>query len=242
MPHDTIVDFDMKPRLRAEPAAPRYQAAYSLQTGKLTAIRGPQDHDIFVLDQTRMVKTGQEPIATWLTPRARALANPDFVRELLVHLHDAGVPPDRVSIELPEIAAMAITNDGLLRLSAVRDIGVGLILTGFGGAIASLAALKRLPLTAMALSPALVCNLPADREDAGLVRAAISATHVLGLAVIADGITHPAQSAWLAGQGCAAGIGPLFGVPMVAERMRDWLAADRPDASRGGSGKLPIGH
>ena len=221
MPNDTLVEFDMRRRLRAEPAPSCYQPARSLQTGNLSAIRAPHHDDTFVVAQT-----WPETIAAWLTLPARTLANPDFPRELLTQLRRAGVAPVRVSIELPEAAAMAISPDGLLLLSAVRDIGVGLILSEFGGAIASLTALKRLPLTAMTLSQAMVCNLLADREDASLVGAAIIAARALGLAVFADGITHPVQSAWLAGQGCAAGCGPLFGAPMSADRMRDWLAAE----------------
>lgn len=222
MSYDTQFGFDTKQRRRADPTHQPYQPARSLRNGDLAAIH------VFMpwWPHERLCDARIWPgmIAIWLALPVRAFIKPDFPLELRAMLRAAGLAPARVSLELPEAAAMAITPDGLLRLSALRDTGVGLILTEFGGAIASLSALKRLPLTAMKLSPTLVRGLPADREDSGLVRAAIAAAHTLGLAVIADGIAGVAQSAWLAGEGCAAGLGPLFGAPMSAERLGDWLA------------------
>ena len=219
MSHDTLIEFDTRRRLRAEPTPPCYQPALSLQTGDLAAIRAVQHRTM--LSTTR---SWPETAAIWLALPPRALAAHTFPLELRGMLRGAGLAQSRVSLELPEAAAMAINPDGLLRLSALRDIGVGLILTEFGGSIASLSSLKRLPLTAMALSPVVVRGLPADREDAGLVRAAITVAHTLGLAVIADGVVSADQSAWLAGEGCTAGLGKLFGAPMSAQRLGDWLA------------------
>ncbi len=225
MLHDTRVAFDMRARQGAEPVPHRYQPALSLHNSDLVAIRARHHRDRLVA-----APTWPDTVAIWLNPTARALAHPDFPRELGTQLRAVGVAPARISLELPEAAAMAIPPHGLLTLSALRDIGVGLILTEFGGAIASLSALKRLPLTAMTLSPALVHSLPTDREDAGLVRAAISAADTLGLAVIADGVATPAQRNWLADQGCLAGLGPFFAAPMSAQGLATWLAGTcQPD-------------
>lgn len=218
MPHDTLVGFEMRRRQGGEPAQQRYQPAMSLQNGDLVAIRALHYHDFGAEAQT-----WPDVAAVWFCPPTRALANPNFPGELRARLSRLGVSPARVCLELTEAAAMAITADGLLKLSALRDIGVGLILTDFGGAVASLTALKRLPLTAMTLSSVLVRAVPADREDAGLVRAAITAAHTLGLAVIADGIASSAQSIWLGSLDCAAGLGPLFGAPMSTDRLGNWL-------------------
>ncbi|MBC7637712.1 MAG: EAL domain-containing protein [Acetobacteraceae bacterium] len=165
-------------------------------------------------------------VAIWLAFPGSELNNPDFPHELHTALRRADIPAERLTLKLPETTAMPINTDGLLSLAGLRDLGVGLVLTEFGGAIASLSMLRRLPLTAVALSPAVVGGLPEDREDAALVRAAISMAHVLGISVVANGIATDAQRGWLAGLGCAAGIGPLFGAPMAAAKLGRWLRGD----------------
>jgi len=213
MLNDTIIEFDPTPRL--------YQPALSLHDRALAAIHiradGRPDRILAA------AQTWPAPIDLWLNVPPGALIDPDLPVELGGMLRHAGLAPERISLELPEAEALATTHDGLLRLSALRDIGIGLILTEFGEAIASLTALRRLPLTALKLSRTLVHGVPTDPEGTGLVGAAIAAAHVCGLAVIADGIANLAQSAWLAGQGCSIGLGPLFAAPMSARRLDGWL-------------------
>jgi EAL domain-containing protein (putative c-di-GMP-specific phosphodiesterase class I) len=123
----------------------------------------------------------------------------------------AGFPPDRLELALPEAALVGLDEDGLVALAALRDLGIGLVLDGFGAGVASLSVLRQVPLTAMKLARTVVRALPGEGEDMALVRAGIGMAHALGLAVIADGVESEAQRAWLAASGCDEGQGPLFG-------------------------------
>ncbi len=140
--------------------------------------------------------------------------------QLAEALDRSGLPPERLELELNEAALADDSIDTLLALSAVRDLGVGLALDNFGTGWASLAMLKRLPLTTLKLDRSLVRGLPDSREDAALVRAMIRAAHVLGLGVVAGGIETEAQRAYLAALGCDQGQGYLFNHPLPAERVR----------------------
>lgn len=221
MPRDTLVEFDPPQTPRGDLVERRYQPALWLHNSALAAIRIQANGRH--ADMLAEARSWPETMALWLTVPSRAFANPGLPTRLRGMLGGLALAPERVSLELPEAAASGVAHDGLLRLSALRDIGVGLILSEFGAAIASLQMLRRLPLTAIKLSPALVDGLPADREDAGLAGAAITAARSCGLAVIADGITSTAQSAWLAGEGCAVGLGPLLAKPMAAGQLHHWL-------------------
>ncbi len=127
-----------------------------------------------------------------------------------------GLPGDRLELLLGEAMLVEIDADGLLVLSALRDLGVGLCIDGFGVGVSSLTLLRRLPLTAVKLARTLVRGLPGDREDAAIARAAIATAHTMDLAVIGDGVESEHQRAFLAHCGCNLGQGPLFGPPLRA--------------------------
>ena len=131
-------------------------------------------------------------------------------------LRRAGLPPERLELALPEAAMLGRDAEGLLALSTLRDMGVGLTLTDFGAGVASLAMLRRLPLTAVTLDAAMVHAAPDEPEDAAMVRAVVQAAHALGLEVVADGVAREEQRAFLSGIGCDAAQGPLFGGPIGA--------------------------
>lgn len=135
-------------------------------------------------------------------------------------LERSGLLPERLELELAGSRLIDGGAEVMLALSALRDLGVGLALDGFGTRCASASVLRRLPLTAIKLDPALVCGLPGDLESAALVRATIATGHALRLTVVAGGIETEAQRAVLSGLGCDEGQGALFGNPLSAERLR----------------------
>ncbi len=129
-------------------------------------------------------------------------------------LEVAHMPAFRLELVLPETALITLDTDGLLALSALRDLGIGLCLDAFGAGVTSLTVLRRLPLTSLKLARPLVRAVPAGREDATFLRAIVATAHAVGLTVIGDGIETEHQRAFLAHSGCDEGQGPLFGPPI----------------------------
>ncbi len=151
---------------------------------------------------------------------ARQLQSGVLPIQLAMALEQSGLSPDRLELELTESMLVDGSIDTLLTLSAIRDLGVGLALDDFGTGFASLSMLKRLPLTVMKLDRSLVRDLPANREDAAIVRAVIATGHALRLTVVAEGIETEAQRAFLSGIGCDEGQGYLFSHPLPSDQLR----------------------
>ncbi len=147
---------------------------------------------------------------------ARQLERGILLTQVAAALDASGLPPERLELELTESLLITVETETLLVLSALRDLGVGIALDDFGTGYASLALLKRLPLTTMKLDRSLTRELPRDREDAAIARAIIETGHALGLQVIAEGIETEEQRAFLSGLGCDEGQGYLFGHPQPA--------------------------
>jgi hypothetical protein len=174
-----------------------------------------------------VVRTASTAAAAWpvdwtvsVNVSARQLSEGALLQQIATALAESGLPPDRLELELTESMLVDVSLDTLLTLSAIRDLGVGIALDDFGTGFASLAMLKRLPLTVMKLDRSLVRDLPADREDAAIVRAVVQTGHALGLFVVAEGIETEAQRAFLSAIGCDEGQGFLFSHPVPETELR----------------------
>jgi len=156
---------------------------------------------------------------------ARQLAEQVLLGQVAAALEISGLPAERLELELTESTLLHVDTDTLLCLAALRDRGIGLALDDFGTGYASLGMLKRLPLTAMKLDRSLVRDLPDDREDVAIARAAVQTGHALGLLVAAKGIETEPQRAFLAAIGCDEGQGHLLARPLPAAQLRPLLVA-----------------
>jgi hypothetical protein len=143
---------------------------------------------------------------------------------LLEHVAEAlqvsGLPAERLELEIPEPALLDADLDVLFTLAALRDLGIGIAFDNFGAGYASLGVLRKLPLTAVNLDRALIRSVPADREDAAIVRALVETGHALGLKVAAAGIEAGRQRDFLHSLGCDEGQGHLFSQALASEALR----------------------
>jgi EAL domain-containing protein (putative c-di-GMP-specific phosphodiesterase class I) len=148
-------------------------------------------------------------------PLPGALDPERLIGQVTAALTASGLAPARLELVIPEAALVEVDGDGLLALAALRDLGVGLCVDGFGAGLASLTLLRRLPLTGLKLARTLVRALPDDREEAAILRAILGTAQAIGLSVIADGVESERQRAFLAQSGCQQGQGALFGAPLL---------------------------
>jgi EAL domain-containing protein (putative c-di-GMP-specific phosphodiesterase class I) len=126
-------------------------------------------------------------------------------------LTESHLSPDRIELALDEEAMSADGDDTLLALAALRDLGAGIALDGFGASTANLLTLKRLPITTVKLDRALVRDLPSDPNAAALAQAAIQFAAALAINVVACGVETQPQHDFLRSAGCHAAQGSLCG-------------------------------
>jgi EAL domain-containing protein (putative c-di-GMP-specific phosphodiesterase class I) len=170
---------------------------------------------------------GQVTVSVNVSPRQ--LHDGALLEQVTRALGESGLPADRLELELTESMLIDFGEDLLFVLSALRDQGIGLALDDFGVGFASLATLRKLPLTVMKLDRSLVRGLPSDQEDAAIVRAVVATGHALGLTVVGEGIETVGQRDFLAEIGTDQGQGYLFSRPVPAAELRRMLGS--PDAS-----------
>ncbi|MGI8560391.1 MAG: putative bifunctional diguanylate cyclase/phosphodiesterase [Luteimonas sp.] len=124
---------------------------------------------------------------------------PELVRRVL---HDTGVAPGSLELELTESVLMANAGQTAAKLLALRQLGVSLAIDDFGTGYSSLAYLKRLPITTIKIDKAFIADFTQDPEDAAITSTVIAMAHSLGLNVVAEGVETDAQIQFLARHGC----------------------------------------
>jgi diguanylate cyclase (GGDEF)-like protein/PAS domain S-box-containing protein len=148
---------------------------------------------------------------------ARQFHQPGFVQQVMEVLLRTGAPAQRLKLELTESILLLDVADTIERMTALRQFGVGFSLDDFGTGYSSLAYLKRLPLDQLKIDQSFVRDLLVDTNDATIARTIIALGQSLGLSVIAEGVETTGQRDCLAGYGCNAYQGYLYGRPCPAQ-------------------------
>ena len=141
------------------------------------------------------------------------LTQDSLLDQVAAALESAGLPPERLELDLSEQALVGCSDEHLLRLAVLRDLGVGIALDQFGAGAASLSLLRRLPLTTVKLDASMLRDITVCQEDRAILQAVIQVAHGLGLLAVATGVETEDQCAVLSGMACDAACGPLFGAP-----------------------------
>ncbi len=149
---------------------------------------------------------------------AQQFRESNFVEQVLATLERTGGNPRRLKLELTESVLIADAEDVIVKMNALKAIGIGFAIDDFGTGYSSLSYLKRLPLERLKIDQSFVRNILMDPDDAAISRAVIAMATSMGLGVIAEGVETEAQRDFLASLGCHTYQGYLFSKPLpVAE-------------------------
>jgi diguanylate cyclase (GGDEF)-like protein len=126
-------------------------------------------------------------------------------------LDKAGVPADRIVIELTESAYIGRHEQSVIdQIGQLRAAGIAVGLDDFGSGFASLTHLVTIPLDLIKIDRLFVDRMITDKCSMVVVEALLSIAEKLGIRVIAEGIETQEQADLLVSLGCTRGQGFLF--------------------------------
>ena len=139
----------------------------------------------------------------------------DFSSRLLGLVEGAGLAPDRLRVEITEVALLDDAPRTRECLDLLRRHGILAQLDDFGTGFSALSYLHRFPIASLKIDRSFVSGLEgSDRnESIAVIRAIIALAGSLGIELIAEGVETEGQRQTLIELGCPFAQGFLFGRP-----------------------------
>jgi EAL domain-containing protein (putative c-di-GMP-specific phosphodiesterase class I) len=153
------------------------------------------------------------------------LSRDGFDGWLLDEIADAGLDPNRLTVEITESALLADHQQVGERLNRLRDAGISIAIDDFGTGYASLAYLTSLPLDSIKIDRGLVADIVGGERDRIVVKALIHLARELDLKVVVEGVETIAQLKLLAEWGCDLYQGFLGAGALNNEELTRFVAA-----------------
>ncbi len=145
---------------------------------------------------------------------ARQLSSPNFAVWVEGLLHQTGLAPHHLELELTESTLMEDPEVGTAVLHDIHALGVRLSIDDFGTGYSSLSYLQKLPIDVLKIDRCFVSDLGASNSSASIVEAILGLSASLGLANVAEGVESEAQVRHFHGSHCDVIQGYYFSKPL----------------------------
>jgi len=161
----------------------------------------------------------------------RQLQQDNFVAVVRSALHDTGLEPRRLEIEITESLLMDNVDESIGKLEELRALGVRIAIDDFGTGYSSMNYLHRLPIDRLKIDRSFIQNIAQDGSDTVVARAIIALGHALGLSIVAEGVETETQSVFLREQLCMVVQGFLYSHPLSVRQFEAHLV-NPPDVTQ----------
>ena len=131
------------------------------------------------------------PVAVNISPHYFRRGN--FVVRMEAVLESSSLDPAGLQIEITEGVFLENKEDAIVKLRALRKMGIRTAIDDFGTGYSSLSYLKNLPVDKIKLDRSFVTDIVDNMPAAGIIRGIISMVHHLNLEVVAEGVETPGQ-------------------------------------------------
>ncbi|ARN75801.1 EAL domain-containing protein [Oceanicoccus sagamiensis] len=138
------------------------------------------------------------------------------------NLKEYQLKPGQFEIELTETVLMENLDDALIKLEALKALGILISIDDFGTGYSSLGYLKRLPVNIVKVDRSFVMDIPQDKDDMAITAAVIAMAHKLNYQVVAEGVETEEQLQFLESCQCDYGQGYYFSRPLPASDLEEF--------------------
>jgi diguanylate cyclase (GGDEF)-like protein/PAS domain S-box-containing protein len=138
-------------------------------------------------------------------------------------LHETGLAPHCLELELTESLLLADAEVTLSVIQELKAMGLTLAIDDFGTGYSSFSYLKQFRVSKLKIDRSFIRDVAVNPDDAAITTAIISMAKSLKLKVIAEGVEDEAQMSFLRAHHCDEIQGYYFSKPLAVDRVADKL-------------------
>jgi len=177
-------------------------------------------------DHREWVRQGLPAPRISVNVSAIQLRKQDFIQTLKLALAEGDATPG-LDLEITESLIMEDIEENIRKLTAARDLGVGIAVDDFGTGYSSLRYLAMLPVQTVKIDRSFIVTMLENANVLNLVSTIISLAHSLKLKVVAEGVDSEEQAGALRKFQCDQVQGYLISKPLPVEQLSALLAPDK---------------
>lgn len=175
---------------------------------------------------------GLSPIRIAVNFSAQQFLQKELVERIQQILHETGVSPEMIEIEITETAILGNETIISKTLNELRKMGICISIDDFGAGYSSLNYLKRFQINTLKIDKSFIENIADTFSDsAHLVSMIITLAHNLGMTVIAEGVEREEQLNILRDYECEEIQGYLFSPPVSPSEFETFLLKSQEEVS-----------
>ncbi|MBS1813798.1 MAG: EAL domain-containing protein [Acidobacteria bacterium] len=173
----------------------------------------------------------QQPLIISINVSARQFAQQDIVQQIRQIIHETGIDPHTVKLEITESVTMDDAERTVRVLSELKELGVRFSIDDFGTGYSSFSYLHRFPVDTLKIDRSFISRMEQSGESFEIVQTIMHLSRNLGMQVVAEGTETEAHVETLRSLGCDFGQGYFFSKPLSNAAAHDLLQASTPMAN-----------
>ncbi len=154
---------------------------------------------------------------------ARQFHDQDLVHKIEQILHETGLPPESLELEITESSLIEDVQKAIGIVEILSQMGVKIAIDDFGTGHSALSYLKQFKIDTLKIDKSFVSDIATDPADASIVTDIIGMAHHLDLSVIAEGVETQEQAQVLRDCHCEAVQGFLYAHPLSSAQVPVFL-------------------
>ncbi|HLO78741.1 MAG TPA: EAL domain-containing protein [Magnetospirillum sp.] len=167
---------------------------------------------------------GFSPVKVSVNVSARQFRSRMLIDTVVGILDETGLDPRWLELEITESMLMNDVEAAVRKMTALRELGLGLSIDDFGTGYSSLSYLGRFPITTLKIDRAFIADVDSNAKTAEIARAIIGLSRGLNLEVVAEGAEIENHIAFLRENGCDTVQGYYYSKPVPSDQFERMLA------------------
>ena len=171
-------------------------------------------------DIQELNETLDEPVKLAVNVSVVEVQQYDFVENVLAILHDTGLPPALLELELTERAFLENQAEDLMKITTLQSYGISMAIDDFGTGYSSFEVLKKIKIDKVKIPREFIDQVDEDLSNQRIVETIISMANRFGVSCLAEGIERQEENDVLVDYGCQEVQGYYYSKPVRLDAIK----------------------